>query len=853
MSNPLPNKIRQLIERNELMEAAQLIVNSSMKNEGIIHISKIQELTTGIRLGTIRTEEKDLQMNRLRQALLQVADILETHKESSAIYLNEVPGLGTEIIGRSRELELLHKELQNSQSILLLRGIGGIGKTTLAKAYIRKYQSSYDHIIWVCNSITPDKQQHPITHAISDDAILHQSLGLPFDSDISKEDRLLMVLHRLRNLPGKNLMILDNAGLNSQSLISKLPASPSWHIIVTSREELSDVHIIRLDELSSEEATELFYLHYPKGRSYADDVKELVATIGFHTLTIELLAKSCQKGKLKRLNPKKILNKIQQKQFDTIQKKVFSQHSKSEIELFTYLNVAFDLSGLSEEEENILRQWTVLPSIDISAELVIQLFNFDEDTVPDAFETAIESLVQKGWLLYNQQGECFRCHQLIQEVIRYQLPPTESNCAQLIQGVSNLLNFDRMKENPATKFPYVVFGEQILSDLTDIENGIGFQRNLASVYQKLGRYKDSAELFEMALESGMKQLGMDHSEVLITRSHLASVYQDLGRYAEAEELLHLVLQSTIEKFGENKLEVANAKSNLACVYQGMGQYKKAEELHTKALQVRIQQLGINHLDVATSRSHLAKVFQKLGRFQEAENLHRMALQSRLTSLGEDHPDVASSRSYLASLYQDLGRFIEAADLYKSALEVKIQNLGDAHPDVSIIRSQLGSVYKDLGQFEDAETLLTLALKNEHPNSAAIQSILASIYQERGKQSDAATLLEQALHTTMNKLGKNHPDIAAIRSNLASVYQDLGRYEEAESLYLLALQSRINHLGEAHPDVAAIRSNLASVYQESKRQHEAKILYQQVLQSDILSLGENHPYVIRNKNLLANLN
>ena len=58
--------------------------------------------------------------------------------------------------------------------------------------------------------------------------------------------------------------------------------------------ELSGLAIKSIDELPLDKALELFYLHYPTGKKDEHTVEALLAHIGYHTLTIELFAKTCE-------------------------------------------------------------------------------------------------------------------------------------------------------------------------------------------------------------------------------------------------------------------------------------------------------------------------------------------------------------------------------------------------------------------------------------------------------------------------------------------------------------------------------------------------------------------------------
>ena len=59
-----------------------------------------------------------------------------------------------DIIGRKDDLEDLRNQLAEKHRIVLLNGMGGIGKTTLAEAYISKNYKNYKHIAWITNNLS---------------------------------------------------------------------------------------------------------------------------------------------------------------------------------------------------------------------------------------------------------------------------------------------------------------------------------------------------------------------------------------------------------------------------------------------------------------------------------------------------------------------------------------------------------------------------------------------------------------------------------------------------------------------------------------------------------------------------
>ena len=747
--------------------------------------------------------------------------------------------------------------IQGGNQVLLLNGLGGIGKTTLAKKYLHSHYNYYDHIAWVSVLLEGSSEEEGFqsaAEALGRDPKLFNNLGIPFDLEESDQVRTQRVLEAFEQLPGKNLLIIDNAGFSLKDIRTQLPNPPEWHVLVTSRKEIPGLYPRRIHELSSDKALELFFIHYPQGYKVKEQIESLIAYIGYHTLTVELFAKTCRKSP--SVNPALILEKLKGKKFEELSRKVWVEHSDREVEVYGYLLAIFELadSELESKELEILTQLSVLPSEEYNWEFLVEVFQVDEKE-RETFEIALMGLVEKGWVL----GEgTYKAHQLIQEIIRYKFPPKEENCIDIIQGISSLLNMDQYKDNPVYRFPYIIYGEAILSHVKSEGKAINqLMNNLAMVYKAQGRYAEAVELYQRALKFDLKSFGEDHPKVARTRNNLAKIYDAQGRYEEAIELYQLALQSSLKSFGEDHPNVATTRSNLALVYYAQGQYEEAIELYELSLQSDLNSLGEDHPSVAITRNGMAMVYYVQGRYEEAIELFELSLQSNLKSFGEDHPSVATTRSNLAVVYKDQSRYEEAIELYELSLQSDLKSLGEDHPSVAIKRNNLAEVYDAQGRYEEAIELYQLALQSDlkslgedHPKVATTRNGLALVYKNQSRYEEAIELFELVLKSNLKSLGEDHPYVATTRNNLALVYKNQGRYEEAIELYELALKSDLKSFGEDHPWVATTRNNLAEVYDAQGRYEEAIELYELAMQSDLKSLGEDHPYVATTRNGLA---
>jgi len=196
------------------------------------------------------------------------------------------------IIGREADLVALHKLLNQNQQVVLVNGLGGIGKTALAQAYVTKYKQDYAHIVWLhC-----DEQSTFVQDLVNNPGLM-SNLGLSHSADI--ETDFHAIIRHLRALEQQpNLMVIDDARQDLQQWRDSLPKHPQWHVLLTSRLSLNGFKLKPLDFLTAADAFKLFKHYCPNSELNAADIRELIAVVDHHTLSVELLAKAAARRPL---------------------------------------------------------------------------------------------------------------------------------------------------------------------------------------------------------------------------------------------------------------------------------------------------------------------------------------------------------------------------------------------------------------------------------------------------------------------------------------------------------------------------------------------------------------------------
>jgi len=570
--------------------------------------------------------------------------------------------LGKEtIIGREKELQEIDERLNNSNSLLLINGIGGIGKSTIAGYYLHSQKEKLDYY-----GFFEDLESFTVE--------LKPRLKL----NSSNEDELFMeALSRLSSLEGNKLLVFDdvkNIEANQDKIEKILALKESgYKILLTSREEIEEIEQYYLDVLTLDDAKELFNSIYEVKDE--DVLEEILGYLDCHAFFVEMTAKTLKSKKT--LTPKIIKEKFTNGEFSTIKRKRKESFND-------YLNELFSFDELDDEEILMLKQFSVLPSIEIEFEFLEDIFNRKED---EKFEDILNYLTEKGWL--SSFGNSYKLHQIIKDYIWTNHKPTLSEIDSIVLFFAKLIaNAEDIRTANLLK-GYIVYFESIDTTLNRIEiyneKITKFRDNLGRLYYHCGAYDRALPYWVKVMKIREKVLGEEHPDTAGSYNNLAVLYKLKGEYDKAEPLYKKALEIRQKVLGEEHPDTATSYGNLAGLYMSKGEYDKAEPLYKKALEIYKKVLGEEHPDTATSYGNLAGLYDSKGEYDKAEPLYKKALEIRQKVLGEEHPDTATSYGNLGVLYYEQRRVKEGYELMRRVVEIHSKVLPANHP--ALINSQ----------------------------------------------------------------------------------------------------------------------------------------------------------------------
>jgi hypothetical protein len=213
--------------------------------------------------------------------------------------LTPLPKRHIKLLGREKELAELEKIMGRVERVLLVNGMGGIGKTEVCKRFFMDHYSRYRWAGWI-----------DYLGTIKESLVNAINPGVTGGSGQDTMDERFEILKGfLSRLPGNALLILDNIENPDDpdlDLFKTLPTAIK--VIATSRQCIQGFEEYPLEVLPEESCRELFYEFY-KGPVDDEALNRLLGLCGCHTLTVELLARTAGKEKLRVGELVKLLEK----------------------------------------------------------------------------------------------------------------------------------------------------------------------------------------------------------------------------------------------------------------------------------------------------------------------------------------------------------------------------------------------------------------------------------------------------------------------------------------------------------------------------------------------------------------
>lgn len=430
-----------------------------------------------------------------------------------------------------------------------LSGIGGIGKSELAKEYARR-----------------NKIKFPTSGLInSSGSIRDLILKLPFKHNtqwesLSEDEKYRVNQELLRKLSFDTLLILDDLteDLDDNEELQEF-IGLNCKILATSRKSSMSKYSLSVDEMDVEEAIKLFRKTYTKEKLSDDEIKELAEAVSCHTMTLELMANILQNTSTK-------YEKLKDNTFEVREKCKHAKSDKAQT-IDEHIKSLFSFGELTEIEKITLKFLSLLPQTGLPRERVAQLLDVTEY---DVTEYDINELGNKGFVRIDSLDNA-SLHPLISEVAYREIEIDSETRELFLKCIKELTDYDKTEEYSVKQKKKEIGGyyleNRMLQDTGENAETADIYFNTGGIHLHLADYPKALEYYEKARDIYIKVLGIDHPNVAGCLNNIGSAYKEQGDYTKALEYYKKSLDIRIKVIDEDyHFDVTKYLNNIGNIY-----------------------------------------------------------------------------------------------------------------------------------------------------------------------------------------------------------------------------------------------------------------------------------------------
>ena len=651
--------------------------------------------------------------------------------------------------GRHDILERLHASLKAGSVALVpdpqaLTGLGGIGKTQTALAYIYAHRHDYKRVFWV-GAETVESLDDGLAEFAGE-------LNLLDKPSTAKSDAIRRI-HAWFQQESDWLLVLDNAD-DLEILVPHFPRHHTGSLLLTTRARntvkwASPLEIVKFSRnegavfllrraglLDTKQALEeALSLDLQAALELSDALDGLpLALSQAGAYLAETHVSVADYLELYRSNGLELLN--------------HSEDGDHQSVTVTFRLALEQIKGRVKEDgaaERLVRLCAFLaPDVIPEAILIMRSATATKEPQNEASMYGDEAYLAAcaySLMQRNAASKTLAIHRLVQTVIRESLGESERVywAEQAVNAVSKAtpdFEFGNWTECDLLLPHWRVCAEYIRDKQIETPQA-AYLLYQAGRYLRARAVYDEAETYLCrAIEISEQIHGGKNRELADYLDDLACLYRTLDRSKEAETLHRRALGIVEAVKGVNHVLTASKLHNLAVFYIQYEDYSTAEALFLRALDIHERQDAPDHWLIATALTQLAGVYRVQKSFEQAEACCLRALNIYEQLLEPNHVDIATGCNNLALLYLTMEWYAEAESLYLRALAINEQTRGKDHPETGTVLWGLARVCWKQGRnheanalFERATGIYTHHFGQEHVRSAKLLRSYAEFQEE----------------------------------------------------------------------------------------------------------------------------
>lgn len=774
-------------------------------------------------------------------------------------------------VGREAQLAHLKEELRDRNTVfMLLDGLAGIGKTTLAAKLAEDVEDEFCGVYWTkCTAYTDlDQILAELAYFLSEHG--DQTFSNVFSYNIPKKNKLDFLISSLGepvpiSLDGENLPFLRGAKKGfllifddlhellgedhsirdpdlAQLFTQLLSQSHHSKVLLLSRiRPQFSRHQGSQSKNSVESISEEGSLHLLRQLGLDDDealLRQAYRLTAGHPLALELLASLTEIMPLEELLE---------------DRRIFWSEAAVIEQLLQELDAA-----LSREEHELLSTISILPRP--ADREIMKCLTGRANITP-----LVASLSRKALLSYDRAQKIYKLHDLVRDFYRLQMDEAQTRAIHLkaadyyerqTQGRTDKMTFQEVEQQLSAHHHYFEAGEyekaaEILTVASKYLREWGYiERNgnlLTETLQTLKNVTSTKELqtlkleltmelswvesISQNLEQAIKRCQRAERELEVREAQLrGNLYHALGNFFYYKALWneadnYLIKAFSIRKEEDDLKGIVRLLKDFYKLYWGWGQTEKIEALCSEGIEI-CKRLGDVESHVEILMNVLGNTFEEQRRLDKSLTVYQKSLSLRKAN---DFVGKALSLSACGQVLRHKRKFNEALENYKESLKL-IEGTKHFIAQASVLRG-LGNTYRDEGNLEDALKIYGKAVElvkksdNLQERTEFLMKIARS-YGNSGKLDKHQELIEECLD--LKKQSGDIVGMAHTLNNLGFFYEmRFSNLAKALECYQKSIKIK-KELGRAI-EAELTMGNLADVYRKQGRFDEALKILKGLLQ------------------------
>ena len=310
--------------------------------------------------------------------------------------------------------------------------------------------------------------------------------------------------------------------------------------------------------------------------------------------------------------------------------------------------------------------------------------------------------------------------------------------------------------------------------------------NQSILFSEIGRTDQAIQKLNSAIGISEKLNKKNERNQVGFQSNLALLYQQTGKYIEAEAI-YLKQEKSL---GSKNPFYAGILNNLALLYIQMNKTEKVEEYLKESAAVYLDRFGNQNPNYAKVLNDLGNFYRTQGRFGEAEQSLSQALAIRGGALDTNHPDYVESQEDLGILYWKKGDLVKAASSFQIAMDKSIDFINRYFPPMSEAEK---TKYWDVLQ-PRFQRFYNFCLEASSTNPALVQEMYDYQMATKGLLLNSTNKIKKAIFASgNNELIKDYVAWLDKKETLARYYSLSKEDLKEQKIDLPALEKEANDM------------------------------------------------------------